>query len=438
VDEAGARREFPTSAFRYCERTAELLVIDDATRDERFSFDPYVQQFDQCSLLLSPVLKHGRLHAMLVLENNQRRAAFSTDRLDSVALIAGQLSVSLDNALLYASLEKRVVERTAELRHKTNDVNAMLQIMPQGVLTIIAGGVIHAEYSAYLETILELRGFAHRNVMDVIFSNSSLDANALAQMHTAIGACIGAGQMNYELNAHLLASGFDKTLPDGRVKSLASSWSPICDEHGVVERLLLCIRDVTEIKRLENEANTRKRQLQMIGEILAVTQEKFHAFAASARNFLEENQRLLQQASEPCANIANYLFRNMHAIKGNARAFALLELTNLTHVAEQSYDDLRKNPDAAWDRTRLLAELATVREILDKYVDVNDTVLGRKGPGHHGEIEKFLMVERGSVQEVLRALMSVDQSNAGAMHGALEQVGHMLNAVNTAESPTAS
>jgi HPt (histidine-containing phosphotransfer) domain-containing protein len=274
--------------------------------------------------------------------------------------------------------------------------------------------------------------------MDVIFSNSSLDANVLAQMHTAIGACIGAGQMNYELNAHLLASGFDKTLPDGRVKSLASSWSPICDEHGLVAKLLLCIRDVTEIKRLENEANTRKRQLQMIGEILAVVQERFHAFAASATNFLEENRRLLEQASEPCADMANHLFRNMHTVKGSARTLALLELTNRAHLAEQSYAGLRKNPDAAWDRNHLLAELATVREMLDKYVDVNDTVLGRKGPGRRREIEKFLMVERSSVQELLRELMSVDQSNASAMHGALEHVGRMLNAVNTAQGPTAS
>ena len=51
--------------------------------------------------------------AATVKEVEQRRKAFSAERLDSVAMIAGQLSVSLDNALLYASLEKRVAERTA-------------------------------------------------------------------------------------------------------------------------------------------------------------------------------------------------------------------------------------------------------------------------------------------------------------------------------------
>jgi diguanylate cyclase (GGDEF)-like protein len=52
---------------------------------------------------------------VLLLENRMTRGAFSSDRLDSVALIAGQLAVSLDNALLYASLERKVAERTLAL-----------------------------------------------------------------------------------------------------------------------------------------------------------------------------------------------------------------------------------------------------------------------------------------------------------------------------------
>jgi diguanylate cyclase (GGDEF)-like protein len=52
---------------------------------------------------------------MLLLENRLARGAFTTDRLDAVTLIAGQLAVSFDNALLYASLEHKVAERTEAL-----------------------------------------------------------------------------------------------------------------------------------------------------------------------------------------------------------------------------------------------------------------------------------------------------------------------------------
>ncbi|MDR3415703.1 MAG: diguanylate cyclase [Nevskia sp.] len=115
VEEAAARGLLPLSAFRYAERTREQLVVADATHDDRFSRDPYLAGVAQCSLLILPVHSKGELRAVLLLENRQSRGAFCGDGLDTVALIAGQLSVSLDNALLYASLERKVAERTAAL-----------------------------------------------------------------------------------------------------------------------------------------------------------------------------------------------------------------------------------------------------------------------------------------------------------------------------------
>jgi diguanylate cyclase (GGDEF)-like protein len=61
------------------------------------------------------VLMRGEPRAMLILENNLSRGAFPADRLAAVNLIVGQLSVSLDNALIYSSLERKVSERTKEL-----------------------------------------------------------------------------------------------------------------------------------------------------------------------------------------------------------------------------------------------------------------------------------------------------------------------------------
>ena len=431
VEEAGAAGELALSAFRYAERTRELLLIEDVVRDERFSEDAFAQKLEQCSMMFSPMVKQGHLHAMLVLENRQRRNAFSGDRLDSVALIAGQLSVSLDNALLYASLEKRVAERTAQLRQKTNDINAMLQNMPQGVLTVVSGGTIHPEYSAYLETIFETKDIAGVSVMDLIFTNTSLGADLLSQVDAAIASVIGEDEMNYEFNSHLLVTEFDKTLADGTVKSLALSWSPIANDEGTVDKLMLCVRDVTELKRLEAEANARKRELQVIGEILAVSQEKFHEFIDSARGFIAENKALIEKTAEKNLDAINLLFRNMHTIKGNARTYGFLGLTNQVHTTEQHYDDLRKDAEAVWEQPVLLAELAQVSELIEQYAHVNDTVLGRKGPGRRASVEKFLMVERDTVAETLSLLMGVDHSDANAMRLALQHVGSTLHMLGT-------
>ncbi|GAA0234390.1 diguanylate cyclase [Cryptosporangium japonicum] len=113
VDEAGDR--LPLTAFRYVSRRHRPLLVDDATTDERFRSDPYVAAQERCSLLVVPIEHRGAHWAVLVLANTLSSGAFSTDRLDAVTLIAGQLAVSLDNALLYTSLEQKVAERTQEL-----------------------------------------------------------------------------------------------------------------------------------------------------------------------------------------------------------------------------------------------------------------------------------------------------------------------------------
>jgi diguanylate cyclase (GGDEF)-like protein len=120
LDEAAARRLVPVSAVRYAERTREPLVVGDATRDDRFSRDPYLSGLTSCSLLAVPIRNRGAPNALLILENRLLRDAFAPERLDGVVLVAGQLGVSLTNAMVYTSLERKVAERTEELA-RAND-----------------------------------------------------------------------------------------------------------------------------------------------------------------------------------------------------------------------------------------------------------------------------------------------------------------------------
>ncbi|WP_395686953.1 AAA family ATPase [Caenimonas koreensis] len=105
----------PHSVVRYVERTQEPLVVDDAPHDDRFARDPYFAGLTVCTMMAAPIASQGSARALLLLENRLSRAAFNSQRLDAVMLIAGQLAVSLANAHLYESLEQRVKARTREL-----------------------------------------------------------------------------------------------------------------------------------------------------------------------------------------------------------------------------------------------------------------------------------------------------------------------------------
>ena len=127
IAEAARRGLVPLGAFRYVERTSKPLLVEDAVSDARFSRDPYFSDCERCSLLVVPIVSQGTLRAIVLLENRLGSGAFSASRLDAVTLIAGQLAVSIDNALLYASLERKVAERTDAL----TELNSKLALLSE-------------------------------------------------------------------------------------------------------------------------------------------------------------------------------------------------------------------------------------------------------------------------------------------------------------------
>ncbi|SME94904.1 HAMP domain-containing protein [Pseudogulbenkiania subflava] len=331
----------------------------------------------------------------------------------------------------FNSMITKIQESSELLQQKTADMQAMLQNIPQGILTIVDGNKVHPEFSAYLETIFETRDIAGRSMMDLVFANTHLGADALSQLEAVGGACLGEDVMNFAFNEHLLVGEIEKTMADGRVKILDLSWSPITDDADTIVRLMLCVRDVTELRKLAAEANEQKRELEIIGEILAVTQEKFHDFIAGAIKFIDENELLIRQHPEHDAETIAQLFRHMHTIKGNARTYGLQHLTNIVHEAEQTYDELRKpRPGIAWDQAMLLDELAGVKAMVECYAHINEVSLGRKGPGRRGG-ERYLLVDREHIQQAIQRLETINTRNLHELVAARDAVRKALRLLGT-------
>lgn len=313
----------------------------------------------------------------------------------------------------FNEMAEKLAERTAEVAEKTHHIHGMLQNLPQGVLTITEGLLIHPEYSAYLRTIMESESLAGLPVLDVLSQGTEIGADVLAQQYATLSASLGEDRINFDFNAHLLLTELHKTMPDGRVKILELLWAPICDEEDVVEKVMLAIRDVTHLRELEVAAESQKRELAMIGQVLAVPPEKFQEFIQSGREFAARNRGLLAAAlaagfKRVSADGLTELFRNMHTIKGNARTYGLLHLTNVTHEAEQAYDALRRDPDCPVSIDELLKHLTQVEEKLAAYVHINEHVLGRQGMQGGGVVGKLIPVERADLEALQQQLAAYD------------------------------
>ncbi|MPW16519.1 HAMP domain-containing protein [Paraburkholderia sp. CNPSo 3157] len=327
---------------------------------------------------------------------------------------------------------EKIQQSSAQLKQKTADIQAMLQNMQQGILTVVEGAVIHSEYSAYLEAIFETKDIAGRPLMDLVFGDSELGADTVSQVDAAVDACIGEDSINFEFNQHLLVNELTRKMPDGRVKTLDLSWSAITDESDTVMRLMLCVRDVTELRQLAAEAGEQKRRLEMIGEILAVSEEKFHHFVESATGFINENERIIRQHAQADGSAVAELFRNMHTIKGNARTYSLQHLTSIVHETEQRYDALRR-PETAheWDQEQLIVELARVKEALQHYATINEVSLGRRNTGRGSSVERYLMVDSEHIRESLRLLDAANPADMRDLLTARDAVRRTLRLLGT-------
>jgi len=149
-----AETAFPKSILNYVARTRANIVLNNASHEGHFTQDSYVVAHRPKSILTTPIVNHGKLIGMLYLENNLTTGAFTCDRIEVLKLLCSQVAISLENALLYSTLEKanqqledyshtlekKVEERTKELKAAQKQIIAREKLASLGALT---AGIAH-------------------------------------------------------------------------------------------------------------------------------------------------------------------------------------------------------------------------------------------------------------------------------------------------------
>ncbi|MEG4986061.1 AAA family ATPase [Microcoleus sp. BR0-C5] len=115
----------PLAIINYVARTQENVVLSEATREGIFTNDPYILAHQPKSILCSAIVNQGKLTGILYLENNIAIGAFTPERLEVVKILSSQAAISLENAILYRTLEQKVDERTAQLASANQEITVL-------------------------------------------------------------------------------------------------------------------------------------------------------------------------------------------------------------------------------------------------------------------------------------------------------------------------
>ncbi|WP_024519122.1 AAA family ATPase [Bradyrhizobium sp. Tv2a-2] len=99
--------EMPESIVLYAARLQESVILDDASALGAFANDAYVRRKRTRSVLTLPLIKQGKLVALLYLENSLAPRVFTPARVAVLKFLASEAATSLDNARLYRELQER-------------------------------------------------------------------------------------------------------------------------------------------------------------------------------------------------------------------------------------------------------------------------------------------------------------------------------------------
>lgn len=379
-----------TSVVRYVFRTREAVTLDDAANAGTFKNDTYIKEQGVRSLLCVPILRQGQILGALYLENNQTTHAFTRERVGLLQVIASQAAISIYNAQLYSSLERRVKERTAELAQKNRQIATMLDNMDQGVFTIDQQLAIQPGYSRYLERVFATTDIVGKHCMQLLFQGSNVRPDVLLAADGALQFSFGVESWLAAANAPHLIREFQRPSAAGEPQFLEVDWNFICDDNDIVEKVLIVVRDVTVLRQLQLAAAQRGQEADIVTEVIETGVEAFDDFARTARDFLEQNSSAVGREDGLSPDVLAHSFRNLHTLKGNARLLGYTHLVDVIHAAEERYDTLRKNPNETIESEVLLAAIERVKHSVELYARVSHTKLSKLTHGHDQRLAHVL------------------------------------------------
>ena len=173
--------------------------------------------------------------------------------------------------------------------------------------------------------------------------------------------------------------------------------------EGSLSHLLVTVNDVTKrvmlSRELQESQEKAQAQLDLLLRILHVEPDSLTGFLTDADVSLKMvNSILKEPAREESAFRAKIdgIYRQVHAVKGEAAALGLKTVEQRAHAFEESLNDLKGRPTLSGSDflplvvklDDLFNHLAQVREMLSRLVDLHQAIATRRTAGGQVEAEK--------------------------------------------------
>jgi HPt (histidine-containing phosphotransfer) domain-containing protein len=292
------------------------------------------------------------------------QGALSNDDLVYFTMLGRHIAVLLSNSNLIA-----------DLGAARRSLQELFDHMRQAIVTFDARGRVGSISSRQAKVVFERESLEGCSINDLLYPGAlEHDVDALAFTEW-LELVMNAPASEWEANERFAPREVTIARRAG-VTPLELEFQPVVRE-GRVTQVMLLATDVTLERKLERAVRSHEaehaRRVAAMRRLIAGGTQVFLAFVESARARLDRCEDLIQMHLQtlPVEQI-DELFRQTHTLRGEARAFHLVELEDTARRLEEDLDELRG--EARGDGRaasgsvagRLKSALLLVRRAVDK------------------------------------------------------------------------
>ncbi len=287
---------------------------------------------------------------------------FSTNLVVSSRDELGELATAFNR------MREEIADREQRLAAVTHNLRELFDHMGQAIVAFDCAGKVRGEVSREASKIFDASGrggLEGSAIGTLLFGENTIDVEAQAFEEWRAMA-FDAASTDWNQLAELAPHEVNVRTPAGSVVPLELEFRPVTKD-GALDRVMLLASDVSEKKRLELAIDVQeeehKKRMAAMRRLVAGGAQLFVQFIEGARARLDTT-RLQARDGDVDAQALSELFRHVHTLKGEARAFELAELASALEAIEDTLAKLQAGRSRS-DGASLEAGIERARSAID-------------------------------------------------------------------------
>jgi class 3 adenylate cyclase len=118
-------------------RSKRPVIVDIDNATPSMHIEHTFNNLNSASLMCMPILSKDEVIALIYMDNRYASSVFTSERLELLNMLSGQISISIENAALYENLEERVRQRTQTIEKQKEEIEAAKQQSEKLLLNIL-------------------------------------------------------------------------------------------------------------------------------------------------------------------------------------------------------------------------------------------------------------------------------------------------------------